>query len=96
MTGSIHDVAKHTTAWVAQVWISFAFSFGMTLIGIWQLSADMWVKGFLGMGLLFSIGSAFQVAKTVRDNHEAQRYINRLNEAKSNKLISEYELRDAA
>jgi hypothetical protein len=48
------------------------------------------------MGLLFSVGSALTLAKTLRDNHEARRLINRLTEAKAEKIIREFEVSDAA
>ena len=44
----------------------------LTSLGIAYLPVDVWTKGFLGMGLLFTIGSCFSLAKTVRDDHEAE------------------------
>ena len=44
----------HSSAWVAQTWISFALSVGVTAMGIWFLPVDPWIKAFMAMGLLFS------------------------------------------
>jgi hypothetical protein len=59
------------------------------------LPVDAWIRAFFGMGLLFSIGSALTLAKTLRDNHEARRLLNRLSEAKTEKIIREFEVNDS-
>lgn len=86
------DIQRDTAAWIFQVWASFALSTVTTAIGIAYLPLDAWVRAFLGMGLVFSVGSALSLAKTLRDNHEAKRLLNRLSEAKAEKIIREYEL----
>jgi hypothetical protein len=63
--------SQHTLAWRFQVWASFVIAVLVTSIGIAYLPVPMWSKAFLGMGLLFTIGSCFSLAKTVRDDHEA-------------------------
>ncbi len=81
---------KDTAAWIIQVWTSFILSFGSTAIGIAYLPVDSWVKGFMGMGLTFTVGSSFTLAKTIRDNHEASKITARIDEAKVEKLLSEH------
>lgn len=90
------DVQRDTPAWIFQVWASFAIAVAGTAIGIGYLPLDPWLRAFLGMGLVFSVGSSFSLAKTLRDNHEAKRLLNRLSEAKTEKIIREYEINDAA
>ena len=90
------DVQRDTPAWMFQVWASFALSVGTTGIGILYLPLDAWLRAFLAMGLLYSVGSAFTLAKTVRDNHEAKRLLNRLSEAKTERIIREFEAGDAS
>jgi hypothetical protein len=41
------------------------------------------------MGLLFTIGSTFSLAKTLRDVHEQQRITARIDEARMTKLLAE-------
>ena len=89
------DVQRDTPAWIFQVWASFALSVGTTAVGIVYLPLDPWIRAFFGMGLLFSVGSALTLAKTLRDNHEAKRLINRLSEAKAEKIIREFEVSDS-
>ncbi len=81
--------ATHSGAWVIQSWLSFALAIGVTAIGIYHLSVDGWQKAFLGMGLLFSIGSTFSLSKTVRDQHEQERITARIDEARVTKLLAE-------
>ena len=62
-----------TAAWKFQVWTSFVASTAAMVIGILYLPVDLWTKGFFAMGLLFTVGSCFSLAKTIRDEHEAER-----------------------
>lgn len=82
---------NHSSAWIFQVWTSFALSTIATTIGILYLPVDSWVKGYLGMGFIFSIGSTASLSKTVRDIHESNKFINRIDEAKLEKLLAEYD-----
>jgi hypothetical protein len=82
---------SHSAAWVFQTWASFALSVGVTAVGIYVLPVDGWVKAFMGMGLLFSVGSTFSLAKTVRDQHEANRLTARIDDARFSKLIAEHD-----
>lgn len=81
---------KDTTAWIIQVWLSFVLSLSATSVGIIYLPVDGWVKGYMGMGVLFSIGSTFTLAKTVRDNHEATKLTARIDEARVEKILTEH------
>jgi hypothetical protein len=58
-------------------------------MGIWFLPVDGWMKAFLGMGVLFTVGSTFSLAKTMRDVHEQQRIVSRIDEARMTKLLAE-------
>jgi hypothetical protein len=82
---------QDTSAWVFQAWASFLIAVGSTTVGIVFLPVDGWVRGFLAMGLLFTVNACFTLAKTVRDNHEAGKFINRLTGAKAEKLLQEFE-----
>jgi hypothetical protein len=66
-------------------------SLGTMLVGIIWLPVDHWVKGFLAMGLLYTVNACFTLAKTVRDNHEASKLVNRITGAKTEKLLHEFE-----
>jgi hypothetical protein len=89
-------IDPHTTAWSIQVWISFAVSLCLTVGGIALVPADWWVKGYLLMGLMFTVGSTFTLSKTVRDSHETRRLRNRMQAAKTDKILREFELSEAS
>ncbi len=81
---------KDSAAWVFQTWASFILSISMTTFGIVNLPVNNWVKGFMGMGLAFSVGSTFTLAKTTRDLHEARKITTRIDDAHVEKLISQH------
>lgn len=80
----------HSQAWVIQTWLAFVLSIGSTSIGILHLPVDNWVKGYMGMGLVFTIGSTISVTKTQRDIYEAKKLTSRVEEAKVEKLLAEH------
>jgi hypothetical protein len=42
------------------------------------------------MGLMFSVGSTASLSKTIRDMEESKRLINRVDEAKLEKLLADH------
>ncbi len=79
----------HTASWKTFTIVSFALALGMLALGIYALPADLWVKGYLAMAAVFAIGSTFTLAKTQRDEYEARRLINRIDEVKTERLLRE-------
>jgi len=65
-------VRADTGAWVLQVWASFFISLLAACLGIFYLPVEPWVKGYAAMGLFFTLGSTFTLAKTIRDNRDGQ------------------------
>jgi len=70
-------------------WIAFGLSFIGMLIGLIYMEADLAMKGFLGMSYLFSVTSCFTLSKVVRDRHEAEKFINKVESAKTEKFLNE-------
>ncbi len=91
MANMPQPIQPHSSAWIAQTWISFVIAVGITAMGIWFLPVDSWVKAFMGMGLLFTVGSTFSLAKTVRDQHEALSIKQRIDDARVSRLIAEHD-----
>jgi hypothetical protein len=81
---------KDSSAWIAQTWAAFFLSIGMTTTGIIYLPVDLWVKGFMGMGLGFSVASTFSLGKTQRDLHEAIRLTSKIEEAKVEQILAQH------
>ncbi len=80
----------HTTAWVIQVWASFAIALTATGVGIVNLPVTSWVKGYMGMGVIFTVGSSFSLAKTLRDRHEAEKLTSKVEEARVERILTEH------
>ena len=82
---------KPTSAFYAQATISFGVSVAGLLLGIAYLPVTSWMRAFLALGLLYAVTSAFTLAKCVRDNHEASNVVHRVDEARLEKFLTEYD-----
>ncbi|MFQ4135972.1 YiaA/YiaB family inner membrane protein [Nodosilinea sp. PGN35] len=87
---SIQPPSSHSPAWIAQTWLAFGLSVGSLALGIFCLPVDAWVKGYMGMGTMFALGSTASLSKTVRDLHEAKQVTARIDEAKVEKLLADH------
>lgn len=76
---------KDTAAWTFFAWASFALAVLLMCLGIYYMSAQLWEKGYLVMGLFFTIGSTFTLSKSIRDRHENERF---------EQIMERYELRN--
>ncbi len=83
-------MSSNTSSFYAMSWISFVVSFGGGLLGIWFMEADMATKGFFAMTFLFAVSSCFTLAKAVRDKHEENQIISKVEKAKTEKLLTEF------
>ncbi|MEZ5787932.1 MAG: YiaA/YiaB family inner membrane protein [Xanthobacteraceae bacterium] len=81
------NLQQHTPAWVTFTYVSFFGALGMVGVGIVFLPVDWWVKGFLGMGVAMLVQSCITMTKTIRDVHEASRLVNRLDEARTERIL---------
>ena len=91
-----NEIDANTAAWNFQVWASFLMSMALMIGGILFLPVTPWVQGYMLMGLMFTVGSTFSLSKTVRDNAETKRLRNRMSAAKTDKILRDFELNDAA
>ena len=82
---------KPTSAFYAQATLSFGVSVLGVLLGIAYLPVSPWMRAFLALGLLYSVTSAFTLAKCVRDSHEANSVVHRVDEARLEKFLTEYD-----
>ncbi|AGY59307.1 YiaA/YiaB family inner membrane protein [Gloeobacter kilaueensis] len=81
----------HSPAWLAQAWANMLLSLVLTAGGIFYLPVDQWIKGFLAMGLSFSLASAISLTKTLRDLHEGKKLASRIDDAKLQKILVEHD-----
>jgi hypothetical protein len=62
-----------TPQWGALVWGGFGLAMALTGWGLWRMEINPTYKAFLAVSWLFMVSSAFTLAKTLRDAHEARR-----------------------
>lgn len=87
---------SNTQAFTTLAWISFGISFIGMILGIIYLNLDIYQKAFVGMTYLFSISSCFVLAKVVRDKQESEELVRKIENAKTEQMISKYISSDEA
>ncbi len=82
------NTGMDSDAWLFFTRVSFVTSIGMVGTGIVLLPIDLALKGFLGIGMLMLVQSSIILTKTLRDAHEASKLIHRLDEARTEELLT--------
>ncbi|WP_416969096.1 YiaA/YiaB family inner membrane protein [Streptomyces sp. 4F14] len=82
---------QNTAAFYGQAVASFSIAMAATAVGIYQLTADAWVRAFLAIAVLYLVTSCFTLAKVIRDRQEAGRIVSRVDQARLEKLLSEHD-----
>lgn len=83
---------RTTTAFFGQAITSFSVALAASIIGIGYLHDSRWVRAFLGLSLLYTVTSAFTLAKVIRDRHEEHDLVSRVDQARLDKLLAEQDL----
>jgi hypothetical protein len=82
-----NETTQHSGAWVAFTYASFLGAFLMVALGILFMPVDIWMKGYFAMGVIMLVQSCITATKTVRDVHEGRRMVNRIEDAKTERLL---------
>lgn len=83
----------HTTsAFYLQAIASFGISLGAVVLGIAYLPVSRWVRAFLALGILYTVTSAFTLAKVIRDRQEETEVVSRVDQARLDKLLAEQDI----
>jgi hypothetical protein len=77
-------------SWIFFVKVSFACALGGMLFGVAIMPVEIWIRGYMILGTLFLTGAAFTLSKTMRDQFEAGKLINKLAQARTEKLLKDY------
>jgi hypothetical protein len=48
-----------------------------------MLPGSFWIKGYLAMGCVFLLGTTFTLAKTIRDEFEANKLVSKIQDART-------------
>ncbi|WP_150522482.1 YiaA/YiaB family inner membrane protein [Roseibium sediminis] len=78
---------KHTSTWTMFTAGSFGVAAIMMGLGIYNLEASFSAKGFYTMAAIMLVHTAVTLTKTMRDREEAAKFHNRLEDAKTEKLL---------
>ena len=77
----------HSHSWIIFTYVSFAAALAMVVGGIVLMPLDLAMKGYLAMGVVMLIQSCMTLTKTIRDNDEAGKLVNRIEDAKTERLL---------
>ena len=86
----MNHTAQHSAAWVTFTYVSFSASAFMVAVGVYVLPVDLWIKGYLSMGIVMLIQSCVTLTKTIRDMHEGSRLVNRIEDAKAERILMDF------
>lgn len=84
------SIRLDSPSWVFFVKVSFACALGGMIFGVTVMPVEIWMRGYMILGTLFLVGSTFTLSKTLRDEFEASKLINKLAQARTEKLLKEY------
>jgi hypothetical protein len=82
-----NPVLHHSQSWIIFTYASFAAALAMVVGGIVLMPLDLAMKGYLAMGVVMLIQSCMTLTKTIRDNDEAGKLVNRIEDAKTERLL---------
>ena len=83
----MNPMLHHSQSWVVFTYVSFAAALAMVVGGIVLMPLDLPMKGYLAMGVVMLIQSCITLTKTIRDNDEAGKLLNRIEDAKTERLL---------
>jgi hypothetical protein len=83
--------SKNTAAFFAQAALAFALALTGMIVGELYLPASGWTRAFLALGTVFLVTSSFTLAKCVRDAQENVSVISRLDQARLERLLAEFD-----
>lgn len=78
---------KHSAAWTQFSIAAFVIAAGMMAGGIFFMEASFAAKGFYSMAAIMLVHTSITITKTMRDNQESARLLNKIEEAKTEKLL---------
>ncbi len=95
MSNNIHSPNKSTGAWKAFTVAGFLVAASMMAGGIYFLEASFAAKGFYAMAAIMLVHTSVSVTKTLRDEEEAGRFVNRIEDARTERFLMDVNRGDA-
>ena len=82
-------INKPSHAWNLFTYAQFAVAAAMMFGGIYFLEASFAAKGFYAMAAIMLISSTAGITKAIRDTEESSRLHNKLEDARTERLLAE-------
>jgi len=61
----------------------------MVAAGILFAPVEMWIKAYFAIGAALLVQSCITMTKTLRDVHESSKFVNRIEDARAERLLME-------
>jgi len=87
---TIETTQTNSTSWLFFVKLTFGISLAGMAAFVFFMTGDLLTKGYLALNSLFLVSSTIVLSKTMRDEHETSKLVNKISEAKTNKILKEY------
>ncbi len=87
-------MGRDSPAWLFFVKVSFTAALAGMIFGVAVMPVEIWMRGYMILGTLFLVGSTFTLAKTMRDEFENAKLINQIAQARAEKLLQEYGVKE--
>ena len=87
MNAQTAQISQHSGSWIAFTYASFFASVGMVAVGILFAPVDIWIKAYFAMGAALLVQSCITMTKTLRDVHEGSKLVNRIEDARAERLL---------
>jgi len=82
-------LTTQSPAWIVFTYISFVTSLAMVVGGIAFLPIDLWMRGYLMIGVFMVVQACMTLSKTQRDAAENARLVNRVEAVRTEKMLME-------
>ena len=83
--------SNNTPAFFLQAIIAFGIALAVVVIGEVYLPVPPWTRAFLAIGTLFLVSATFTLAKCVRDQQETDSVVSRIDRARIEKMLADYD-----
>ena len=83
------NAQPHSGAFVTFSYVSFSASAFLVALGVFFMPIDLWMKGYLTMGIVMLVQTCVTLTKTLRDRHESSKLVNRIEDTRAERLLME-------
>ena len=91
MARQSQQAGQHSGGWIAFTYASFIAAVVMVGGGILFAPVNIWIKAYFAMGAALLVQSCITLTKTLRDVHEGGKMVNRIEDARAERLLMKIE-----